>query len=69
MPIAQKLRTVKSKVPSSRLRPKVIKWKDTHIIRQHSFIATVKEIVIWSEELDVTRAVSYTHLRAHETDS
>tara|TARA_B110001454_G_C12713680_1_gene431714 strand:+ start:749 stop:1804 length:1056 start_codon:yes stop_codon:yes gene_type:complete len=55
MPVAQKLRVIKSKVPSSRLRPKVIKWKDTHIIRQHSFIAPVKEIITWSEELDVTR--------------
>ena len=51
----RKVKQKKDKVPSSRLRPKIITWKDTKIIRQHSFIAPVKEIITWSEELDVTR--------------
>ena len=55
MGIVQKVKQKKDKVPSSRLRPKIITWKDTKIIRQHSFIAPVKEIITWSEELDVTR--------------
>ena len=55
MVLQQRVRQIRDKQPSSRLRPKIIKWKDTHIIRQHSFIAAVKEIVQWSDEIDVTR--------------
>ena len=55
MVLQQRVKQIRDKQPSSRLRPKVIKWKDTHIIRQHSFIAAVKEIVQWSDEIDVTR--------------
>tara|TARA_B100000029_G_scaffold31644_1_gene30125 strand:- start:747 stop:1805 length:1059 start_codon:yes stop_codon:yes gene_type:complete len=55
MVVKQKLKVIREKQPSSRLRPAVIKWKDEHIIRQHSFIAPVKEIIVWAEEIDVTR--------------
>ena len=35
--------------------PTVTKWKGINMIRQESFLAAVREIVNWSEEIDVTR--------------
>lgn len=43
------------KSSSGRNRPKVIKWKGVSMVRDHSFIATVKEIITHAEEIDVTR--------------
>lgn len=35
--------------------PTVTKWKGVNMIRQESFLAAVREIVNWAEEIDVTR--------------
>ena len=35
--------------------PVVIKWKGVNMIRQHSFLATIHEIINWSETIDVTK--------------
>lgn len=35
--------------------PTVTKWKGTNMVRQESFLAAVKEVVSWAEEIDVTR--------------
>ena len=35
--------------------PTVTKWKGVDMIRQESFLAEVREIVNWAEEIDVTR--------------
>ena len=35
--------------------PKVIKWKGVNMVRAHSFLATIREIITWSAEIDVTR--------------
>lgn len=55
MPIERVLRTVETKKPAGRTLPKVIKWKGVNMVRNQSFIATVKEILNYSEEMDVTR--------------
>lgn len=41
--------------PSSRLRPVVIKWKGISMIRKHSFIAAIREIISFSDEMDFTK--------------
>ena len=41
--------------PSDRNIPKVVKWKGENMVRKHSFIATIKEILEVSKELDVVR--------------
>ena len=46
--------TKKSKF-SGRHKPKVIKWKGVTMVAAHSFIASVKEIITHSEEIDVVR--------------
>ena len=43
------------KKESERHKPKVIKWKGVSMVRQHSFLAAVKEIVTHAEEMDLTR--------------
>ena len=40
---------------SNRNVPKVIKWKGISMIRNHSFFASIHEIVDYSEEMDVVR--------------
>ncbi len=47
----QKTETVRA----GRQIPKVIKWKGVNMVRNHSFLATIKEIIDYSEEMDVTR--------------
>tara|TARA_B100001750_G_scaffold10107_1_gene7520 strand:- start:5304 stop:6368 length:1065 start_codon:yes stop_codon:yes gene_type:complete len=43
-----------SKKPGN-IRPKVIKWKGVTMVRNHSFLATVREIISFSAEIDVCR--------------
>jgi hypothetical protein len=40
---------------SDRVRPKVIKWHDVPMIRNHSFLAAIDEICEYSKEIDVVR--------------
>lgn len=40
---------------SDRTLPVVIKWKGFNMVRTHSFLATVREIIAWSEESDLTK--------------
>ena len=48
--------TVQDKKPqSTRQRPKIIKWKGIPMMRHHSFLSTVNEIVEYSKEIDVVR--------------
>mgnify|MGYP006274086331 CR=1 FL=1 len=35
--------------------PVVIKWKGQNMVRQHSFLSTVSEIIAWSLDSDVTK--------------
>lgn len=44
-----------SKTTSDRQRPVVIKWHGVPMIRRHSFIAAIKEIVTFSNEMDFTK--------------
>ena len=44
-----------AKGKSDRIIPKIIKWKGTPMIRNHSFLATVDEICEYSKEQDVVR--------------
>jgi len=49
------IQLVKPKNDSLRARPVVIKWKGRHMVRNHSFLATVREIITWSLDSDVTK--------------
>lgn len=40
---------------SDRIRPKVITWKGVPMVRHHSFMAAVQEIVDFNDEIDVVR--------------
>lgn len=40
---------------SDRHLPKIIKWNGVNIIRNQSFLATIKEIIEFSDEIDLTR--------------
>jgi len=40
---------------SDRIRPKMIQWKGVYLLRQQSFNATVREIIEFSNELDVVK--------------
>lgn len=53
--IVTKTRKVVDKEKTDRLRPKVIKWKNIPMVRNHSFLATIQEIVRFSAEIDVCR--------------
>jgi|APSaa5957512535_1039671.scaffolds.fasta_scaffold14620_6 hypothetical protein len=55
MPVERVLRGTSDKKPTNRLRPVVIKWKGIPMIRKHSFIAAIKEIVTFSNEMDFTK--------------
>lgn len=44
-----------NKIKSDKIRPTVIKWKGQWMMRRHSFLATVQEIVNFSSEIDVCR--------------
>ena len=43
------------KPKTDKFLPTVTQWKKTKMVRKHSFLAAVKEIIHWSEEIDVTR--------------
>ena len=44
-----------NKKNSERHLPAVIKWKGINMVRNHSFLATIREIVDYSDEMDVVR--------------
>jgi len=44
-----------TKPVKNKFLPSIIKWKGVNMVRQHSFLAAVNEIVMWAEEIDVTR--------------
>lgn len=46
---------VQEKKTSKRILPKVIKWKGVNMVRNHSFLASIREIIDYSEEMDVVR--------------
>jgi len=46
---------IESSKPSDRKRPALIKWKNVNMVRNHSFLAAVQEIIDFSEELDLVR--------------
>lgn len=45
----------KTKRHSDRTKPTTTKWKGVTMVRNHSFLSTVKEIINYSEEMDVVR--------------
>lgn len=47
--------TIQIKKPGKQNAPKVITWKGITMVRNQSFLASVQEIVDYSEEMDVTR--------------
>lgn len=49
------IETKKPKKDSDRQRPVVIPWKDARMVRAHSFLAMVREIIQWSTRSDVTK--------------
>jgi len=55
--IIQAARTIspKSNKEPERHLPVLIKWKGQNMVRQHSFLATVNEIITWSQDSDVTK--------------
>ena len=53
--IRQRLVEEKKKSTSDRARPKVIDWQGVQMIRHQSFIASVKEIIEFSREMDVVK--------------
>lgn len=53
--IRQRLVEETKKSASDRARPRVIKWKGVQMIRHQSFIASVKEIIEFSSEMDVVK--------------
>lgn len=44
-----------NKPKTNKYLPTVMKWKKVNMVRQESFLAAVKEVVRWAEEIDVTR--------------
>jgi len=44
-----------SKPKTNKFLPTVMKWKKVNMVRQESFLAAIKEVVGWAEEIDVTR--------------
>lgn len=54
MPIKRVQRSIHTSLPSNRQRPVISKWKGVQFIRKHSFIAAVKEIISYSNEMDYT---------------
>jgi len=45
----------KSKQTSNTQLPTVIKWKGQNMVRHHSFLSTINEIIAWSLDSDVTK--------------
>lgn len=55
MPIIETIKKVNTGIKFSDQRPPVIKWKGISMLRKHSFISTIEEILYKSDELDVIR--------------
>jgi len=55
MPVLETFRKTGSHSPKDRHRPVTTKWKGVSIIRKHSFNASIKEIVTFSNEQDFTK--------------
>lgn len=55
MPITTTTKKPVDKQSSDRAKPVVTKWKGTSMVRNHSFLATVREIINFSAEIDVCR--------------
>ena len=55
MPITTTTKKIIDKKHSDRNRPIVTKWKGIPMVRNHSFLATVREIINFSAEIDVCR--------------
>ena len=55
MVIIKKVKKIQTKTTSSRSVPVVIEWKGISMVKNHSFQATVKEIIAFSAEIDVCR--------------
>lgn len=53
--IEKRKETVSNEPKTNRHKPKVIKWKGVTMVRNHSFLASVKEIIDYSDEMDVVR--------------
>ena len=45
----------KSNKEADRHIPVIIKWKGQNMVRQHSFLSTISEIITWSIDSDVTK--------------
>ncbi len=43
------------KPKTNKFLPTITKWKGVNMVRQESFLAAVKEVIKWAEEIDVTR--------------
>lgn len=56
MPIEERVVEIESPAkPSDRFLPKIIKWKGVNMIRNHSFLSTIQEIIDFSSEIDVVK--------------
>lgn len=53
--IRERVKQIQVQIPPERQRPKVIKWKGVDMVRNHSFLAAVQEIIDFSTELDLVR--------------
>jgi len=47
--------TIEQKPSTDRLKPKIISWKGVPMLRAHSFLSTVQDIVDFNDEIDVCR--------------
>ena len=55
MPLQQTVKIIDEDRHKTKQAPKIIKWKGVQMARNHSFMATIHEIVNFSAELDVCR--------------
>jgi hypothetical protein len=55
MPITVSTKKPTDKKDSDRIKPLVTKWKKVPMVRKHSFLATIREIINFSAEIDVCR--------------
>jgi len=55
MPVITTIKKPVDKQNSDRTRPVVTKWKGIPMVRNHSFLATIREIINFSAEIDVCR--------------
>ena len=55
MTIEKRRVSIHNTQPPGRNIPRVIKWKGVNMIRNQSFLASIKEIIDYSSEMDVVR--------------